>query len=213
MRDFVPVPMANIRSKNDYKNRELYVYYYAPIIFSAIEKEIGEEKMWKWIKALLQSPSVFTNYTFLETALNKAVSDEARFGQLKEKYLSSGQSLQNAITTLNIPADGSSASKGESGPARTYYYFFFSRPVMDAGSSQNRVIKYTEVSQITCTEDELSKMAQPVFKRIKDECENDGGCTSDFNTYDSMEKAQAALKRWLGRFNKDGTLLVKILMP
>ena len=65
MRNFNPVPIAEVRSKSDYKNRELYVYYYAPLIFSAIEKEIGEEKMWEWIKALLQSPAVFTNYSFL----------------------------------------------------------------------------------------------------------------------------------------------------
>jgi hypothetical protein len=56
-------------------------------------------------------------------------------------------------------------------------------------------------------------MAQPVFKRIADECENDAGCTGDFNTYDSQEKAQAALLRWSGRYNKNGTLLVKILKP
>ena len=84
---------------------------------------------------------------------------------------------------------------------------------MDAGSTQNRVIKHTEVLQITCTPDELSKMAKPIFKRIKDECENDAGCTADFNTYDSLEKAQAALQRWLGRYNKEGALLVKILKP
>jgi hypothetical protein len=75
------------------------------------------------------------------------------------------------------------------------------------------VIKHTEVSQITCTSKELSKMAEPIFKRISDECENEGGCSSDFNTYDTMEQAQAALKRWLGRHNKNGNLVVKILKP
>jgi hypothetical protein len=84
---------------------------------------------------------------------------------------------------------------------------------MDQGSSQNRVIKHTEVLQITGTPDDLSRMADPVFKRIKDECENDAGCTSDLNTYDTREKAEAALQRWLGRFNKNGSLLVKIVRP
>jgi hypothetical protein len=211
--NFTPLPIARIRSKDDYGNRELYVYYYAPIIFSAIEKEIGEEKMWEWIKALLQSPTVFTNYAFFEQTLNKVMNDKIRFGLLCEKYFSSEHALQNAISTLNIPVDGSSPAAQENTAVNTYYYFFFSRPMMDAGSSQNKVIKHTEVLQITCTRNELSKMAQPVFKRISDECENDGGCTSDFNTYDSMEQAQAALKRWLGRYNKSGALLVKILKP
>jgi hypothetical protein len=211
MRNFKPIPIAKIRSKNDYVNRELYVYYYAPLIFSAIEKEIGEEKMWEWIKALLQSPAAFTNYIFLEQTLNKVVNDKTAFGLLCEKYFSSERTLQNAVSTLDIPGDESSPSPAEKPVAKTYYYFFFSRPMVDGGSLQNRVIKHTEILQITCIGDELSKMARPVFKRIEDECENEAGCTSDFNTYDTMEKAQAALQRWLERYNKNGSLLVKIL--
>ena len=141
------------------------------------------------------------------------MNDKTRFEFLREKYFSSEGALENAVSTLNIRADEPPPSAGEKPVAKTYYYFFFSRPLMDAGSSQNRVIKHTEILQITCTQDELSKMAQPIFKRIADECENDSGCTSDFNTYDSMEKAQSALQRWLERYNKNGTLLVKILKP
>jgi hypothetical protein len=211
MRNFKPIPIANIRSKNNYRNRELYVYYYAPLIFSAIEKEIGEEKMWEWIRTLLQSPAVFTNYLFLEKTLNKVVNEKSRFELLREKYFNSESSLQNAVSTLNITGDASLPAAGEKTVAKTYYYFFFSRPLMDPGSSQNRVIKHTEVLQITGTDEELSKMADPVFKRIKDECENDAGCSIDLNTYDTKEKAQAALQRWLGRFNKNGSLLVKIV--
>jgi hypothetical protein len=213
LRNFKPIPITEIHSSGDYRNRELYVYYYAPLIFSAIEKEIGEEKMWQWIKMLLQSPTVFTNYQFVEQTLNKVLNDKTRFESLREKYFSSERTLQNALLTLNIPGNESSPSAGEKPEVKTYYYFFFSRPLLDAGSSQNRVIKHTEILQISCTPDELSKMAQPIFKRIADECENDSGCTSDFNTYDSIEKAQAALQRWLGRYNKNGALLVKILKP
>ncbi|NTS40248.1 hypothetical protein HRG84_04960 [Flavisolibacter sp. BT320] len=41
-----PLPLQIIRSEADYGNRQLYVYDYAPLVFLAIEKEIGEEKMW-----------------------------------------------------------------------------------------------------------------------------------------------------------------------
>jgi hypothetical protein len=213
MRNFNPVSIAKIRSKTDYKDRELYVYYYAPLICSAIEREIGEDKMWEWVKALLQSPAIMTNYTFLEQTLNKVVNDKNKFELLREKYFNSDYTLQNAVSTLNIQSDESSALKSEKPVAKTYYYFFFSRPLADAGSSQNQVIKHTEIAQVTCTQAELSKIAQPIFKRIKEECENDAGCTSDFNTYDSMEMAQSALKRWLERYNKNGTLVVKIIKP
>ena len=213
MRNFKPAPMADIRTKSDYENRELYVYYYAPLLFSAIEKEIGEEKMWEWIKALLQSPAVFTNYQFLEQALNKVVNNKTRFELIREKYFSSERALQNAVSTLNIPLENLSSAANEKPGVKTYYYFLFSAPIIDAGSSQNRVIKHTEILQATCTPDDLSKIAESLFKRKADECENEAGCSGDFNTYDSMENAQAALKRWLGRYNKNGTLLVKILKP
>ena len=213
MRNLDPMPIAAIRSGGDYSNRELYVYYYAPLIFSAIEKEIGEEKMWEWIKALLQSPAVFTNYTFLENTLEKVVKDKTMFDLLREKYFSSGSGLQNAVSALHIPADEPAPAAGEKPIAKTYYYFFFSRPMTDIGSSQNNMIVHTEIGQITCTQEELSKMATPISIRVQEECRNDAGSTSDFNTYDSKETAEAALKRWLGRYNKNGTMLVKILKP
>ncbi|HYF32160.1 MAG TPA: hypothetical protein VD993_13650 [Chitinophagaceae bacterium] len=213
MRNFTPVPIANVGSRSDYRNRELYVYYYAPLIFLAIESEIGEQKMWEWIKALLQSPAAFTNYKFLEQALEKVVKDKTKFELLREKYFRSESALRNVVSTLQIPTDEPPLSAGEKPMAKTYYYFFFSRPLIDAGSSQNRVIKHTEISQITCTPEELSKFAKPIWQRILDVCENDAGCSSELNTYDSMEKAQAALKRWLEWYNTGNRLVVKVVKP
>jgi len=213
LRNLEAMPMSQIRSKNDYRNRELYVYYYAPLILLALEKELGEAKMWEWMKLLLQSPAVFTNYQLVEQTLEKVLHDKARLAILREKYFSSVRSLQNAIATLNIPAVDSTPAVTEKQISKTYFYFFFSRPVTDIGSSQNRVIRHTEVLQMTCTPEEFSKMAKPIFKRIADECENEAGCTSDLNNYESLEKAQAALTRWLARANKNGNLLVKILKP
>ncbi len=211
--NFKPVAMADVHTAKDYKDRELYVYYYAPIIFSAIEKEIGEAKMWQWIKALLQTPAVFTNYQFVQQTFNKVLNNKTTADLLSAKYFSSPQALQNALATLHIAGDQSAASAGKQPEVKTYYYFFFSRPVVDAGATQNQVIKHTEIAQITCLPNELTAMAAPVFKKMAAACENEGGCTADFNTYDTMEQAQAALQRWLTRYNKTGILLVKILKP
>ena len=213
MHNFQPIPVAQIRSKNDYKNRELYVYYYAPLIFSAIEKEIGEEKMWKWIKELLQSSTVFTNYNFFEQTLNKVVNDKTQFELLREKYFSSDKAFQNAVSTLHIPVDETTSYASEKPVVKTYYYFLFTEPRVDAGSSQNHVFKHTEVLEVTCTADELSKVANPIFKRIAYECENEGGCSSEFNTYDSREKAQQRLLFWINRAKKHGNMIEKILKP
>lgn len=211
MRNLNPVAIAKIRSNSDYKNRELYVYYYAPLLFSAIEKEIGEEKMWEWMKSLLLSPTVITNYAFFGQTLKKVVNNKTNFDRLSEKYFNSDSSFQNVLSTLNIQTNELPTAKNEKPVTKTYYYFFFSRPMTDIGSSQNKMIVHTEIGQITCTQEELSKMAKPIAMRVKEECKNETGSTSDFNTYDSMETAQSALKRWLDRYNKNGTMLVKIL--
>ena len=213
MRTFNPTPIADVHSKSDYKNRELYSYYYAPVIFSAIEKEIGEEKMLDWIKSLLQSPTVFTNYKFFEETLSKVVNDNKRFNLLLEKYFTSDHALQNAVSTLNIHSEVETVSENENQKVKTYYYFLFSRPAIDLGSSQNRVIKHTEVLEATCTYDELSKRVEPIFKVMNDECENEAGCDNEFNTYDSREFAEKRLNVWLNRYNKNGTMLVKIVKP
>lgn len=214
VRNFKPKPIAEVHSRSEYGNRELFSYYYGPLLFLAIEKEIGQQKMWEWMKALLKSPTVFTNYSFIEQTLSKTVKDESKFSSLCDKYFKSTSALQNAISTLGLPSDNPVASKKEKDTAaKTYYYFFFSRPIVDQGSPQNHVIKHTEIGTITCTPDELSKMASPIFTKLQNECENEAGCTGDFNTYDSLQLAEAALKRWLGRWNKDGKLSVKILRP
>lgn len=213
MRNLDPTPVAKVRFKADYKNRELYVYYYAPLLFLAIEKEIGEEQMSEWMKSLLLSPTVITNYAFLEQTLKKAVNNKTKLDLLLEKYFNADNSFQNIVSTLNIQTDKLPSSKDEKPASKTYYYFFFSRPLTDISSSQNKMIVHTEIGQITCTKQELSKLANTIGPRVKEECKNDSGSTSDFNTYDSMEDAQAALKRWLERYNKNGAMLVKILKP
>jgi len=213
MRNFDPVQINKVHSKTDYKDRELYVYYYAPLIFAAIERDIGEDKMWEWIKALLQSPAVMTNYTFLEQTLKKVVNDNNKFELLFSKYLNSDQSLNNVISTLKLKSNEMNELKSDNSLVKKYYYFFFYNPVADAGSSQNKVIKYTEIKEKTCTQVELSDMSKAIFKRFENECENESGCYSNFNIYDSMEMAQSALKRWLERNNKNGTMFVKILKP
>lgn len=213
MRNFNPVQINKVRSKTDYLDRELYVYYYAPLIFAAIERDIGEDKMWEWIKALLQSPAVMTNYTFLEQTLKKVINDKNKFDLLFSKYLNSDQSLNNVILTLNLKPNEMNELKSDTSLVKKYYYFFFYNPVTDAGSSQNKVIKYTEIKEKTCTQVELSNMSKAIFKKFENECENESGCYSNFNIYDSMEMAQSALKLWLERNNKNGTMLVKILKP
>ncbi len=211
LRNFKPVPFASVKSKNDYDDRELYVYYYAPLIFTAIEKEIGEEAMWKWIRSLLQTPVTFTNYHFLEQTLSVVLNNKSQMEMIRTKYFTTDNVINNAATTLGMRTESQTASVTTEQVAKTYYYFFFLKPAVDAGAPENRTVKHTEIGEITCTQAELSKMAQAKFKQVTSECENEAGCGSDFNTYDSLDKAKAALQRWLKPFVGNAAFVIKTI--
>jgi len=102
LNDFQAIPFAKIRSKSDYNSRELYVYYYAPLIFLAIEKEIGEEQMWKWLHAILTTKSEFTNFSFLKQTLNSVLQDKDKLNLLESKYFDSERSIENAKEVLGL---------------------------------------------------------------------------------------------------------------
>jgi hypothetical protein len=100
LQGFTAVPFARVTSTSDYINRELYVYYYAPLIFTAIEREIGEPAAWRWMHELVSAPAEFTDYAFLLSTLRTAVGDSARVDVLKAKYFESDQALGNAIAEI-----------------------------------------------------------------------------------------------------------------
>ena len=207
--NFKANPFSAIKSNNDYNNRELYVYYYAPLIFTAIQKEIGEQNMWKWIRLILQKPAPFTNYRFLEQTLSEALANKEKFDLIKEKYFISDSVMKNVSMELGLTNGAENIASPFQQSAKTYYYFFFSGPATDAGSPESKTIKYSEIHEITCTPSELSKMAQPIFKRIKEECENEAGCSRDFNYYETSESAKSALARWLKPYVGSPSFVIK----
>ena len=100
LEEFKPVAFSKVNSRADYKDRELYVYYYAPLMFTAIEKEIGRDKMWKWLETLLKTKTDFTNYKFLSQSLEKAIQNKSQFEAIKSKYFESDNSLKNIQSAL-----------------------------------------------------------------------------------------------------------------
>jgi hypothetical protein len=94
------LPFAKIKSDAEYNSRQLYVYDYAPLIFLAIEKEVGNKKMWEWLNTLLTTPTKFTNYDFLISTLEQTLSNNKEYDFLKREYFESDKSLENAIAKL-----------------------------------------------------------------------------------------------------------------
>tara|TARA_R110002072_G_C7938584_1_gene532277 strand:+ start:71 stop:1468 length:1398 start_codon:yes stop_codon:yes gene_type:complete len=102
LKNFTPKPMGKIKGESEYENREFYVYYYAPIIFTAIKNEIGEDKMWEWLNTILTTETNFTNYDFLISTLQRTVNDQKLIDLIEDQYLTNDNSLKNAIEKITI---------------------------------------------------------------------------------------------------------------
>lgn len=93
-------PFALIKTEADYGNREYYLYYYVPVLFLAIQKEIGEEAMWKWLKTMVATKSDHTDYKLLLDKFNSTITDPELREKIIKRYFVSDNALQNAKNEL-----------------------------------------------------------------------------------------------------------------
>ncbi|RZJ92925.1 MAG: hypothetical protein EOO60_06730 [Hymenobacter sp.] len=103
LKEFDAIPFAKITSEKSYHSRELYVYYYTPIILTAIEREIGEKQMWAWLRTILTTPTERTDYSFLVTTLSATLANQTQVKTIVTRYFEDDQALANAIQTIQRP--------------------------------------------------------------------------------------------------------------
>jgi hypothetical protein len=98
--NFKTIPIAKIKSISEIENRQRFVYDYAPMMFIAIEKEIGVVKMWEWIGNILNTKTDFTNYEFLLSTLQNSVKDEKKIKTIIEHYFECNNSTENIVNKV-----------------------------------------------------------------------------------------------------------------
>jgi len=94
------LPISKIKNKADYGNYYFYVYNYFPTILLAIESEIGEKKMWKWISYLLTTNTSYTDYSFLQDTLEKAIGNKKISNRIVNEYFLAENTINNAIDEI-----------------------------------------------------------------------------------------------------------------
>ncbi len=94
LKDKEILPIKKIGKPSDYRDRNLYVYNYLPIVWIELEKEIGEEKMWQWINLLLTTDTNKTNYTFLINTLAEVVKNKEQLLNIELRYFKSNDFLE-----------------------------------------------------------------------------------------------------------------------
>jgi hypothetical protein len=96
-------PFNQVKTEGDYGNREYYLYNYAPILFCAIEKEIGEKSMWGWLQTMVNNRNDYSDYNFMVNALRHTLKgNDALIGRIISKYFESSSAAQNAGEELGI---------------------------------------------------------------------------------------------------------------
>jgi hypothetical protein len=98
--DFKTTPISKIKTISEIEDRQTFVYDYAPMMFIAIEKEIGARKMWEWIRKVLETKTNFTNYEFLQSTLRETLNDEKKIQKIVEQYFNNDKSTENIINNL-----------------------------------------------------------------------------------------------------------------
>ena len=66
----------------------LYRYAYVPLLLTAIEREIGSEKMWMWIQQIISyQDRELTNYAFFKRSFIESGMTERLFTDIETKYI------------------------------------------------------------------------------------------------------------------------------
>lgn len=95
-------PLAQAITEHDYGNREYYLYNYTPVLLTAIEKEIGQDNMWTWLKRMVTTKPGHTDYQFILNTFKLAVPDATLQEKVIGKYFSSAKALDNAKAEIGL---------------------------------------------------------------------------------------------------------------
>jgi len=92
-KDYIPKSIATIKNS---EIDETFRYYYVPLLITALEKEIGKEKVWNWLRTVLKSDKlVKTDYEFFKSSLIKSGIKESEFKNFEENYIISEKAKEN----------------------------------------------------------------------------------------------------------------------
>jgi hypothetical protein len=96
-KDITPLNKVNDKGQAT----EVFKYRYVPLLLVALEKNIGKEKMWKWLQSVLQTQNATTNYVFFRSSLLNAGVDAQTFKSYEEKFINSATALKNISDSVS----------------------------------------------------------------------------------------------------------------
>ncbi len=95
---FEPIPLNKVSRAGEIG--EMYRYRYVPLMLLAVEKEIGEEAMWAWMKEVINSDGQVTDYDFLLSSFSRAGIPQDTIDFLVRQYIESENAKQHILDRL-----------------------------------------------------------------------------------------------------------------
>lgn len=76
-----------------------YRYSFAPLLFTALEREVGREAMWQWMQELLKTGNTKTDYAYFVQSLQQAGIDQETFETVEKSLLEDPDALAKVTGT------------------------------------------------------------------------------------------------------------------
>ncbi|GGK88161.1 hypothetical protein GCM10011405_39930 [Rufibacter glacialis] len=90
---------------------DAYKYNYIPLLLTVLEKEIGVQKMWKWLNLVASSKGEATDYPFFKSSFMKSGISPKTYSAFEEKYILHEKSKENLIEEVNRQLSTTTAKK------------------------------------------------------------------------------------------------------
>ena len=75
----------------------------APLQLLALERQVGEKHVWRWLQAVVQSAAPRTDHAFLLRSLRQSGLSEQVVAAWARRYTGGGPTMQQALLELTNP--------------------------------------------------------------------------------------------------------------
>ena len=82
---------------------DAYRYVAVPLQLLALERQVGEKHVWRWLRAVAQSTAPRTDHAFLLRSLRQSGLSEKTVAAWARRYTSGGPAMQQALLELTNP--------------------------------------------------------------------------------------------------------------
>jgi hypothetical protein len=105
--------VAALNKASNLETNEMYRYSYAPLLLTALEKQIGSKQMWKWLALVANTKNATTNYAFFKSSLLSSGVSEKKYQAFEDTFINHPKRKENLVAEVQdlLPAPAPATMK------------------------------------------------------------------------------------------------------